>query len=58
MTALARTPHKDPRAPQNLVPVGGLERDYDTGSVTSNSSTSPSVRPQQHNLSIIEVACR
>ena len=24
---LASTPHKDPRAPQNLVPIGGLERD-------------------------------
>jgi len=24
---LASTPHKDPRAPQNLVPVGGLERE-------------------------------
>lgn len=23
---LASTPHKDPRAPQNLVPIGGLER--------------------------------
>ena len=24
---LASTPHKDPRAPQNLVPIGGLERE-------------------------------
>jgi hypothetical protein len=24
---LASSPHKDPRAPQNLVPIGGLERD-------------------------------
>lgn len=24
---LASAPHKDPRAPQNLVPIGGLERD-------------------------------
>ena len=24
---LASVPHKDPRAPQNLVPIGGLERD-------------------------------
>jgi len=23
---LASAPHKDPRAPQNLVPIGGLER--------------------------------
>ena len=23
----ASTPHKDPRAPQNLVPIGGLERE-------------------------------
>jgi len=23
---LASVPHKDPRAPQNLVPIGGLER--------------------------------
>jgi hypothetical protein len=26
LPALASTPHKDPRAPQNLVPIGGLER--------------------------------
>ena len=24
---LASSPHKDPRAPQNLVPIGGLERE-------------------------------
>jgi hypothetical protein len=24
---LASAPHKDPRAPQNLVPIGGLERE-------------------------------
>ncbi len=24
---LASVPHKDPRAPQNLVPIGGLERE-------------------------------
>ena len=24
---LASTPHKNPRAPQNLVPIGGLERE-------------------------------
>jgi hypothetical protein len=23
----ASAPHKDPRAPQNLVPIGGLERE-------------------------------
>jgi hypothetical protein len=23
----ASSPHKDPRAPQNLVPIGGLERE-------------------------------
>jgi hypothetical protein len=26
LPALASAPHKDPRAPQNLVPIGGLER--------------------------------
>lgn len=26
LPSLASTPHKDPRAPQNLVPIGGLER--------------------------------
>jgi hypothetical protein len=26
LPGLASTPHKDPRAPQNLVPIGGLER--------------------------------
>jgi hypothetical protein len=26
LPTLASTPHKDPRAPQNLVPIGGLER--------------------------------
>jgi hypothetical protein len=26
LPALASSPHKDPRAPQNLVPIGGLER--------------------------------
>lgn len=26
LPALASVPHKDPRAPQNLVPIGGLER--------------------------------
>ena len=26
LPAMASTPHKDPRAPQNLVPIGGLER--------------------------------
>jgi hypothetical protein len=24
---LSSAPHKDPRAPQNLVPIGGLERE-------------------------------
>lgn len=24
---MASSPHKDPRAPQNLVPIGGLERE-------------------------------
>lgn len=27
LTPLASSPHKDPRAPQNLVPIGGLERE-------------------------------
>lgn len=27
LPALASSPHKDPRAPQNLVPIGGLERE-------------------------------
>lgn len=27
LPSLASTPHKDPRAPQNLVPIGGLERE-------------------------------
>jgi hypothetical protein len=27
LPAFASTPHKDPRAPQNLVPIGGLERE-------------------------------
>jgi hypothetical protein len=27
LPALASAPHKDPRAPQNLVPIGGLERE-------------------------------
>jgi hypothetical protein len=26
LPSLASSPHKDPRAPQNLVPIGGLER--------------------------------
>lgn len=26
LPGLASTPHKDPRAPQNLIPIGGLER--------------------------------
>jgi hypothetical protein len=28
---LVSTPHKDPRAPQNLVPIGGLERELRHG---------------------------
>jgi hypothetical protein len=27
LPTLASAPHKDPRAPQNLVPIGGLERE-------------------------------